>query len=291
MLLLIRPFALLLLFGTMIRLAQSSFFLQRNTTLVYQKNAPRAAKAPFLLVERNKQTTSKVVQEAAAAGTTASEDPTEHDHPCHHVYTAAHLQPRFTGPKDAEMTLEQRDIRDAILASRPRTGLSGPFGPWLAVPTICQPAQQLGRACRYGTSLSFAESELVILFTAAKTKSHAEFDIHVGEALAAGWSHEWIASIPRDDAFSSAAIEQFVVPLLSDDDEDNDKNNTSNARHRAIARFTAELLDTYTVSDDTYRTTKEILGHDDAVLVEITSIVGYYTLVALTLNVFQIPSK
>jgi len=178
------------------------------------------------------------------------------------------------------MTKEQREIRDAILASRPRTGLSGPFGPWLAVPDIAGPAQSLGRACRYGTSLSFRESELVILLTGAKTKSHAEFDIHVGEALKAGISLDLVHSIPRDDDFSLQAVCNNVIPLL---------NNSE--REIAIVAYTAELLDTYTVSDDTYAMAKKALGDKDSALVEITSIAGYYTYVAYTLNAFKIPTK
>ena len=203
-----------------------------------------------------------------------------------HVYTSRSFVPRYTGPPEDTMTNEQKQIRQLILETRPRTGLSGPFGPWLAVPEIANPAQLLGRACRYGTSLSFRESELVILLTGAKTRSHAEFDIHVGEALKAGISMEVINAIPRDDAFSYAAVMERVVPLLKTDD-----GASINAREWAIVQFTAELLDTFTVSDWTYSITKQALGNHDSVLVEITSIVGYYTYVSFTLNVFQIPSS
>jgi 4-carboxymuconolactone decarboxylase len=231
---------------------------------------------------------------ASAASTEKEEDPHRP-----HVYTAAHLTARYTGPPTDEMTSAQREIRDAILRSRPTTGLAGPFGPWLAVPAIARPAQELGKAVRYGTSLSFAESELVILLTAAKTRSHAEFDIHVPEAMTAGWTPDLINAIPRDDAFSARAVEQTWLPRLlkssqhQDDNSDNDDEDDKKKKVRmvAIARFTAELLDTYTVSDETYRTTKVAFDGEDAVLVEITSIVGYYTYVAYTLNVFQIPSQ
>jgi 4-carboxymuconolactone decarboxylase len=220
---------------------------------------------------------------AAAATTT----PHHQDKQQQHVYTSRNFVPRYTGPPEDTMTLDQQQIRQVILETRPRTGLSGPFGPWLAVPAIANPAQLLGRACRYGTTLSFRESELVILLTGAKTKSHAEFDIHVGEALKAGLSMEIIHSIPRDDRFSYAAVMEQVVPLLKSDDG----TTTIHAREWAIVQFTAELLDTYTVSDWTYAITKQALGNQDSVLVEITSIVGYYTYVAYTLNVFQIPSS
>lgn len=193
--------------------------------------------------------------------------------------TSVGFEPRYNGPPDEEMTKAQRKIRDAIVKSRPRTGLSGPFGPWLAVPEIAEPAQSLGRACRYGTSLSFQESELVILLTGAKMKSHTEFDIHVGEALKSGWSYDMIKAIPRDNKFSARAVRKYVLPMMEND------------RQRAIATFTAELLDTFTVSDETYDETKKILDGKDSTLVEITSIVGYYTYVAFTLNTFRIPSK
>lgn len=192
--------------------------------------------------------------------------------------TSKDLRPRYKGPPASEMTEQQTVIRDSILASRPGTGLSGPFGPWLAVPAIAQPAQSLGKACRYGTSLSKSESELVILLTGAKFQSHTEFDIHVGEALKAGITLSVIKAIPRDDQFSVRAVETHLVPLLS------------NEREVEIVKFTAELLETSKVSEETYQKTRQMLGGKDSVLVEITSIVGYYAFVSYTLNVFQIPS-
>ena len=187
--------------------------------------------------------------------------------------------PRYNGPSMSEMTPKQKDIHDFILRSRPRTGLSGPFGPWLAVPEIAEPASQLGKACRYDTSLSFRESELVILLTGAKMRSTTEFQIHTGEALKAGIAQEVIDAIPREDNFSLSAVQKKLVPMLEND------------REKSIVSFAAELLDTSTVSEGTYETTKKAVENKDSVLVEITSIVGYYTFVSYTLNVFQIPAK
>ena len=205
---------------------------------------------------------------------------TKRSNPSNKVYknTSSDFVPRYTGPTEDECTPEQTAIREEILKSRPRTGLSGPFGPWLAVPEIAQPAQALGRACRYGTSLSFRESELVILLVGAKTRSHAEFDIHVGEALKAGIPIDVIVAIPRDDEFSPSAVQTQLLPLLDND------------REKAIVTYTAELLDSYSVSDETYASTKAAVGNQDSVLVEITSITGYYTYVAYTLNAFRLPS-
>lgn len=187
--------------------------------------------------------------------------------------------PRYNGPALEDMTDQQKEIRDAIMKSRPRTGWSGPFGPWLAVPEIAAPASTLGKACRYDTSLSFRESELVILLTGAKMRSPTEFEIHTGEALKAGLPMETILAIPRDEKFSLQAVEKQLLPLLESE------------REKCIVKFTAELLDQCTVSDESYAATKAALDDKDSVLVEITSIVGYYTYVSFTLNVFNIQSK
>jgi 4-carboxymuconolactone decarboxylase len=196
----------------------------------------------------------------------------------HYKQTSHTFIPRYNGPDKSQMDDSQTEIYNSIIASRPRTGISGPFGPWLSIPKIAGPAQQLGQACRYGTSLSFRESELVILLTGAKHKSHTEFDIHVGEALKAGITMQLIESIPRDDKFSTKTVQQNVVPFCDND------------RETQIVLFAAEILETSTVSGDRYSAAKNIL-ENDRVLVEITSIIGYYTFCAYTLNVFQIPSK
>ena len=246
--------------------------------------------------------------------------------------TSHNFQPRYSGPSPNQMTPEQQSIRQSILISRPNTGLSGPFGPWLSIPSIARPSQELGRTVRYGTSLSSRESELVILLTGAKFKSEAEFDIHVGEARRVGISWDVIQSIPRgrllsevdgevsqknillqeEGAFSLKKVKESVVPMLGKEHDNNSNNDgqhtskveenkekmvnssiNSNAKKRevAIVLFTAELLEKSTVSDETYESTKQALDGQDSILVEITSIIGYYAYVAYTLNVFKIPSN
>mmetsp|Transcript_6834 Transcript_6834/g.10028 ORF Transcript_6834/g.10028 Transcript_6834/m.10028 type:complete len:178 (+) Transcript_6834:414-947(+) len=177
------------------------------------------------------------------------------------------------------MTPEQINIRKKILASR-TTGLSGPFGPWLAVPSIADPAQTLGKACRYDTSLTPRESELVILLTAAYYRSPTEFEIHRNEALKAGLTEDIINAFPRGDEFSLSNVKTRVVPLLGE-----------NERELAVALFAAEVLATKQVCDSLYQSTLETFGGKHEVLVEVTSIIGYYAYVAYTLNVFCIPAK
>ena len=231
--------------------------------------------------------------------------------------TSPHFKPRYTGPPLEEMTPEQKSLRASILKSRPRTGLSGPFAPWLAIPAIAQPSQELGRMCRYETSLSIRESELVILLTGAKFKSEAEFDIHVTEARRAGVGWDVIQSIPRgvllskqgkceedageDDTtpeFSLAKVKECVIPLLEKEHDDDtlqlktdEERNRAKVREIAIVLFTAELLDKNSVSDESYAATKKTMDGKDSVLVEIVAITGYYAYVAFTLNTFNIASS
>lgn len=240
--------------------------------------------------------------------------------------TSTNFHPRYTGPPPNEMTSQQLSIRQSILSSRPHTGLSGPFGPWLANPAIASPSQELGRVVRYETSLSRRESELVILLTGAKFQSETEFDLHVGEARRVGLGWEVIRSIPRgivlsssktdlpidttendneqkpmsEEKFSFERVKESVIPLLIKEHEEMQitqeeggalmANVNVKEREVAIVLFVAELLDSNTVSDETYSTARRVLGGHDAVLVEITAIVGYYAYVSYTLNVFQIPS-
>ena len=197
-----------------------------------------------------------------------------------HYPTSSNFKARFNGPPSENLTLDQQRIQRSILQSRPKTGLSGPFGPWLANPNICSPAQELGKVCRYGTSLTRYQSEIVILLTAARHYSHTEFDIHVNEALDAGVPMNIICHIPRDDKFTKENIEKDLIPLISCDND------------ISLIRFVVELLlKSGIMSDDVYNETRHKVGNGkDEILVEITSIVGYYTFVAYTLNVFQIPS-
>jgi len=183
------------------------------------------------------------------------------------VEGAAEAEPRaerFKGPAEADMDDDQRRVRAAIAGTR-TTGLRGPFGPWLANPALAEPAQALGRVCRYETSLPLRESELVILLTATSARCPTEWAIHVAEARRGGLEEEVIAAIEAS---------QRPLPLAA-------------PRDVALAAFAAAVLDGKgRVDDATYALAKGELGEKG--LVEVTSIIGYYQYVALTLNVFEI---
>jgi SpoVK/Ycf46/Vps4 family AAA+-type ATPase len=171
---------------------------------------------------------------------------------------------RFQLP--TKMTPEQQEIYNDISKTR-TTGVKGPFGPWLANPAIAEPAQTLGRVCRYETSFSPMESELIILMTATYFKSSTEWEIHVNEARRVGL---------RDDIIEALAKGEH--PVFVDGEE------TLVALHN----FVRELLVTSKVSNRCYKKLKKVYGDDETPLVEAVSIVGYYAYVAYTLNTFEI---
>lgn len=156
------------------------------------------------------------------------------------------------------------DAQKAVLAeilSGPRGNLNGPFLGWIASPELAQHAQRLGAFCRYRTGLPLRLSELAILVTAARWRSQAEWHIHHPIALDAG--------LP---AATAEAIRDGVEPAFESDDD------------ALIYAFANELYDARRVSDATFARAEERFGHE--VVVNLVALLGYYALVAMTLNTF-----
>ena len=157
---------------------------------------------------------------------------------------------------------EQRRIADEITGG-PRGGLSGPFRPWLNSPVLADRAQKLGAYVRYDTSLPPRLSELAILFTARHWTAQFEWYAHAPMARTGGLPDDVIDAIQRGDR-----------PDFAADDE------------AAVYDFCVELYETSRVSDPTYARVVKHLGTRGAV--DLVGILGYYALVSMTLNVFEV---
>lgn len=157
----------------------------------------------------------------------------------------------------------QRAIYDAI-ASGPRGGVRGPLAIWLTRPDLAATAQALGAYCRYGTSLTADLSELLIMMTGRLWSAEYEWAAHKPFALKAGLSAAQLDQIRHE-----------LEPLgLS-------------APQQAVYDFATELLQTRHVSDATYSRAVEKLGQDG--VVDMVGILGYYTLISMTINAFHVP--
>jgi 4-carboxymuconolactone decarboxylase len=160
----------------------------------------------------------------------------------------------------AQASEEQKAVLDTIL-SGPRGNLNGPFLGWILSPKLADYAQQLGAFCRYDTGLPLRLSELAILVTAARWRSQAEWHIHYPIALNAG--------LP---AHVADAIQHGEQPAFD------------NADDELIHRFATELDEKKRISDQTYDAAVRRFGH--VVVVNLVGLLGYYALVAMTLNTF-----
>lgn len=171
--------------------------------------------------------------------------------------------PRPLTLDQANLTPEQQVIHDAIL-NGPRGIVEGPLRVWLQSPGLADRAQALGAFCRYGTSLSPRLSELAILVTGAFWKSGFEWAVHAPIALKAGVSEQ-----------VAEALRVGQVPQFIHQDE------------AAVHDFAAELHRNHVVSDATYARVEAVLGQ--TAVVELVGILGYYTLISMTINAFHVP--
>ena len=167
------------------------------------------------------------------------------------------------GPLDLEsLSPEQKRIADAI-RSGPRGGMRGPFEAWLRSPGLADHAQQLGAHCRFGTELPGDVAELAILLTGRHWKAQFEFWAHARLGAAAGLDPNVIES-----------IRVGYTPTLE-------------RRDLQVAYDTVtEYFRTNRLSADRYATAVATFGERG--LVDLIGIVGYYGLVSMTLNIFEV---
>ncbi len=158
---------------------------------------------------------------------------------------------------------EQRRAYDAIV-SGPRGRVVGPLRVWLESPQLADHAQALGAFCRFGTSLPPRLSELAIITTGAFWRADFEWHAHAPMAIKAGI-----------DPAAVEAIRTGKTPQFARADE------------AAVHGFARELIETRRVSEPTFRRVVDELGL--TAVVELVGILGYYSLVSLTLNAFEVP--
>lgn len=172
--------------------------------------------------------------------------------------------PRIALPTTDTMTPVQRQAYDAIVAGR-RGRAPAPFLVWLHSPELASRAQKLGEFVRYETTMAPRLSELAILVVARWWNSEYEWVIHKAEALEAGVSASVI-----DDIASQRA------PRFDRTDE------------QILFDFSMSLCQTRSVPESTYRRAVDEIGEQG--VVELVGLLGYYTLISMTINAFEIRS-
>ncbi|SEL58555.1 4-carboxymuconolactone decarboxylase [Pseudoxanthomonas sp. GM95] len=171
--------------------------------------------------------------------------------------------PRITLPDPATLDADQRAVYDRVVSGK-RGKIQGPLRAALHNAELASRWSALGELLRYNTSLTPRQSELAILVTGRACNSPFEWYAHRLEGEKAGLSTEILEALLAQQ-----------IPEGLDDTE------------HAIVCFARELNAHNSVSDATYARTLALLG--EKAIVELTALVGYYTMVAMTLNTHEIP--
>ncbi|WP_108663369.1 carboxymuconolactone decarboxylase family protein [Acuticoccus kandeliae] len=158
---------------------------------------------------------------------------------------------------------DQQRVYDAIAAG-PRATVPAPLRIWLHSPHLAEHAQSLGAFCRYGTTLPPHLSELAILVMGAHWRANYEWQVHAPIAEASGVAPEIVE-----------AIRAGVRPKIAD------------LKAAAVYEFSQELLSRRAVSEATMALAKRELGERG--VVELVGILGYYTLISMTIVAFEVP--
>jgi 4-carboxymuconolactone decarboxylase len=159
------------------------------------------------------------------------------------------------------MTPAQRAVHDATVAG-PRGRMVPPVAAWLHSPGVAGPAQMLGRHIRYESSLPLAWNEMAILLVARHWGASYEWYAHKRMALEAGLAPTVVAAILAGETPAlppeAAAIFNYATSLLG-------QRNVSAGQHEAMVAHWG---------------TKGV--------VDLVALLGYYTLVSMTLNAFDV---
>ena len=172
----------------------------------------------------------------------------------------------------AEMTPEQHDLYDGITASRAGAldllhedgSLVGPFNAFVHAPKLGRKLSSLGASLRFMTSIERRLTEVAICTVGAHWQSEFEFWAHAPMAIEHGVSESAVAALRAGE-----------TPTFELDDE------------RVVHAVTSQLLLHRRVDDETFAAAEGLLG--EAGMVELAALVGYYCLISMTLNLFEVP--
>ena len=171
--------------------------------------------------------------------------------------------PRYEQLEEAKLTSEQRRIWDECKAG-PRGSVPPPVHVWLKSPGLAEHAHKLGAYVRFGTPYTPKQTEIAILVTARYWTAQFEWAAHVRLGLQAGLSQEQIN-----------AIAEHRTPEFDDPDD------------RLIYEFAHGYYQNHRLSNDTYERMRARWG--DKGVVDLAGLIGYYSFVSVTLNVFEVP--
>ena len=160
------------------------------------------------------------------------------------------------------MTEAQRAVHEEI-RSGPHGKVVGPYPAWLNSPELARRARALSEFIRFDSSLPAHLLELAILITGRHWKAEFEYYAHAKLAAKAGLEASIIAAI------AAGRRPEFTAP-----------------EPEAVYALCTELFETNRVSDECYQQAVDRFGVP--AVVELIGTIGYYSMVCMTLNTFQV---
>jgi 4-carboxymuconolactone decarboxylase len=170
--------------------------------------------------------------------------------------------PRIPLVTEATMNADQRRVYDAMMNGPRRSPPVGPLAAAMHRPDLAEKWSDLGLVLRFNSSFPPRLREFVILLTGRFWDCQFEWFSHEAEARKAGLSDQTIETLRSGGSTFEAPDEQ------------------------AIHDYAMELLRDHHASDATYQ--RILAAHGTAGIVELTALIGYYAMVALTLNAHDI---
>ncbi|HTR85222.1 MAG TPA: carboxymuconolactone decarboxylase family protein [Reyranella sp.] len=172
-------------------------------------------------------------------------------------------QSRLPDIPPAQYDADQKKAAEEFKAAR-NAPVTGPFQVMMYSPEVMSRARAMGDYLRFHSAIGNTLSELVILITARSWTQSYEWQAHYPIALKAGISKDIV----------DAVAEGRRPARMSDDEE-------------MVYDFTMELLINKSVSDGTFLRIEKRFGKKGAV--DIAGISGYYSLLAMQLNMARQP--
>jgi len=161
------------------------------------------------------------------------------------------------------MNAEQRRVHDAMLSGQRKSAPVGPLAIAMHHPPLAEAMSALGLVLRFNSSFEPRLREFAILTCGRHWDCQFEWASHETEARKAGLSDASITTLGRGGTRFDHADEQ------------------------AIFDFATEMLTRKFASEANHRRVQDLFG--TAGVVELTGLVGYYAMVALMLNMAQLP--
>ncbi|WP_426954378.1 carboxymuconolactone decarboxylase family protein [Muricoccus radiodurans] len=173
------------------------------------------------------------------------------------------MNPRLSLPGPAEMSPEQLDLYERIIAG-PTRSMVGPQRANIHSPPLAEAWWKLGDTLRHGTVLPKALLELAIIIVGRRWNSQLEFLVHAAAAIKAGLDPDLV------EAIRTGARPAFPT-----------------AEMREVYELTQQVQTAGQADDSTYQAVLARWGERGTV--ELVAVIGFYTMVCIALNLHCIP--